>query len=245
MLETLIILLAAHFIADFPAQTNWMVKQKSKPHILLLHLIIVGAVAVILLGSVPPLLLAVLLGSHLIMDAIKVYAFREETHDLPAFVLDQCVHILVIIGLAWAFPNILATSWWPDILPPEFASLFLPALIVISALIAVTHAGGLLIQKMMKPFTDQLDNSDDGLTDGGKFIGYLERGLIILLFLTGNPEGVGFLIAAKSILRFGEIKDSENRKMSEYIIIGTFMSFGWAMLIGFVSLQAHHALASG
>ena len=97
----------------------------------------------------------------------------------------------------------------------------------------------MLIQKTMKPFSDQLgDEGEKGLTGGGHYIGYLERSLIILLVLSGYPDAVGFLIAAKSILRFGEINKSENRKMSEYIIIGTFMSFGWALLIAFLSAMA-------
>ena len=70
-----------------------------------------------------------------------------------------------------------------------------------------------------------------GLRDGGKYIGYLERLLIFIFVLTGEFAGVGFLITAKSILRFGELKDSENRKQAEYIIIGTFASFLYAILI--------------
>jgi hypothetical protein len=46
---------------------------------------------------------------------------------------------------------------------------------------------------------------------------------------------VGFLIAAKSILRFGEIKDIKQRLEAEYIIIGTFMSFGYGLLIAFLT----------
>jgi hypothetical protein len=44
----------------------------------------------------------------------------------------------------------------------------------------------------------------------------------MLLLLIDQPGGIGFLFAAKSILRFGEIKDSQHRKMAEYILIGTF-----------------------
>ncbi len=38
-------------------------------------------------------------------------------------------------------------------------------------------------------------------------------------------------MTAKSILRFGDVRDSSQRKHTEYVIIGTFMSFGWALLI--------------
>lgn len=107
--------------------------------------------------------------------------------------------------------------------------------------------GGIIIQKATERFDSQIKaerskrktlSDDEGLTDGGRFIGYLERALILILVLAGQAGGVGFLIAAKSILRFGEIKDSSQRKMSEYIIIGTFMSFGWALLVGFTGREA-------
>ncbi len=57
-------------------------------------------------------------------------------------------------------------------------------------------------------------------------------GVVIFVFiLSGQFAGVGFLVAAKSIFRFGELKDSENRKQAEYVIIGTFTSFLLAILI--------------
>lgn len=81
------------------------------------------------------------------------------------------------------------------------------------------------------------DNAEDiapksrGFIDGGKVIGYLERTMIFLFVLAGHPTGIGFLIAAKSILRFGEVTDKNNRMEAEYIIIGTLMSIGYGMLI--------------
>ena len=60
----------------------------------------------------------------------------------------------------------------------------------------------------------------------------------MLLLLINQPNGIGFLLAAKSVLRFGEIKDTSQRKMAEYIIIGTFLSFGWALLISVLTQQA-------
>jgi hypothetical protein len=67
-----------------------------------------------------------------------------------------------------------------------------------------------------------------GLRDGGRQIGLLERGLIFALILLGQPLGVGFLIAAKSILRFGTA--TRDQRTAEYVIIGTLASFGWAIL---------------
>ena len=70
-------------------------------------------------------------------------------------------------------------------------------------------------------------------------IGLMERGLIFAFLLIGQPEGVGLLIAAKSILRFGAVRD--DRALSEYVIIGTLASVGWALAAGYgtLALLAH------
>ena len=112
-------------------------------------------------------------------------------------------------------------------------------LIIISAgLYLSTYVGGLIIRRVTHRFTEEIGKDSEGLKDGGKYIGYLERALILLFMLIGEPSGVGFLIAAKSILRFGEIRDTSQRKMSEYIIIGTFLSFGWGLLIAILTRGA-------
>src|SRR5690554_4823840 len=66
----------------------------------------------------------------------------------------------------------------------------------------------------------------------GKYIGVLER-LFILGFVIGNFwEGIGFLLAAKSIFRFGDLNNAKERHLTEYVLIGTLLSFGAAILIG-------------
>ena len=66
-----------------------------------------------------------------------------------------------------------------------------------------------------------------------------ERGLIFLLLMVGQPTGVGFLIAAKSVLRFDTT--AKDQSAGEYVIIGTLASFGWALLCayGTLALLAH------
>ena len=76
------------------------------------------------------------------------------------------------------------------------------------------------------------DLSGNGLRGGGAQIGRLERALIFLFLLMGQPNGIGFLIAAKSILRFEEAK---KQHLAEYILIGTLWSFGLAIGLGWVT----------
>lgn len=77
------------------------------------------------------------------------------------------------------------------------------------------------------------DASLKGLPNAGKWIGYLERILILTFVFTSNIEGVGFLLAAKSVFRFGELSKAKDIKTTEYVLIGTFTSFTIAILLGF------------
>jgi hypothetical protein len=75
------------------------------------------------------------------------------------------------------------------------------------------------------------------LAEAGKWIGIFERILIFTFVITNEYAAIGLLIAAKSILRFNETKKESARKESEYIIIGTLISFSFAILTGLLIKQ--------
>jgi hypothetical protein len=87
----------------------------------------------------------------------------------------------------------------------------------------------------MEPLRQQIGTPVKGLKEGGKLIGYLERLLILAFVLVNQFAGIGFLVAAKSIFRFSEIKENNDRKEAEYIIIGTFASFLYAIIISWAA----------
>ena len=60
----------------------------------------------------------------------------------------------------------------------------------------------------------------------------LERIFVFIFIIMGRWEGIGFLLAAKSVFRYGDLSKAEDRKLTEYILMGTLMSFGLAILIG-------------
>jgi hypothetical protein len=79
----------------------------------------------------------------------------------------------------------------------------------------------------------QMPNADDGegLPSAGFHIGMLERLLVVAFVLLDLPSGVGFLLAAKSIFRFGDLQRAESRQLTEYVLIGTLLSIGGAYLL--------------
>ncbi len=227
MIETFTALLFAHAVADFLLQSQWMVTHKRRPEAMLAHIGVVLVTAALALGSADPALLA-LGAAHLAIDAAKVLWGPK---GLWPFLADQLAHLASLAALAWWVPGLWAAGPWDG-------CLLAPALMALGAgLILSTRAGGFAVGILMEPWSK---DAPAGLAGGGRTIGLLERGLIFLLVMTGQPEGIGLLIAAKSVLRFSAVKD--DLKVSEYVIIGTLASFGWAMMVAFLTVFLLSAL---
>lgn len=124
-----------------------------------------------------------------------------------------------------------------------------------AGMIATVEWGGAFVGLAIEPLsnarnlTDRKDpntghpvSAPEGFPGGGQTIGQWERLLIYLFVLVGAPTAVGFLVAAKSILRFGEIKDSGTHQQVEYILIGTLTSFGFALVAAYATRLALAAL---
>src|SRR5690349_14797213 len=65
----------------------------------------------------------------------------------------------------------------------------------------------------------------------GKYIGNLERLMILFVVLVGSYETIGFIIAGKGLIR---AKEFEDRDFAEYFLIGTFTSVGIAIAVGLI-----------
>lgn len=217
MAATLAALIFAHVIADFVLQSRWMVAGKRKPLPLLCHGAVVLGATILTLGFADPLFVA-LAAAHIVIDAIKAFCGRS---GLWPFCADQAAHLASLVAVALIAPDLWSASPWAGLVP-------LPGVLTVAAgLIVTTRAGGFAVGFLMEPLAAPLA----GLPNGGRLIGTLERGLIFLLVMTGQTQGIGFLIAAKSVLRFGTVGD--DRAVSEYVIIGTLASFGWAIAVAF------------
>ena len=218
MVETLTALLLAHVLADFLFQSNWMVQNKARLSGLAAHGGVVALTLIVTTGGLHPALLWLCL-IHLAIDLAKT----RMVQNLRAFLIDQAAHLATLIALALWQPQIWQSGFWAA----QYHSL--PALMAVAGfgLIAV-QAGGFAIGLLMQPFAR---HSPKGLPSGGRIIGQLERGLIFAMVLVGQMQAIGLLIAAKSILRFGSVKD--DRAASEYVIIGTLASIAWALMAAY------------
>ena len=239
MPETVAALLFAHVIGDFILQPGWMAADKARRgpmgrmdraalFALVFHIAVHGALlSVVLLPQAPGFAFAraLVIGSHLMIDFLKGFA---PAGSLLAFLTDQAAHLAALGAIAALMPGLWAGSFWAT-------APWLPGIMaLIAGAILTTRAGGLAIGLLMAPLAENAPA--EGLPSGGKLIGLLERGMIFVLVLAGQPGGIGFLIAAKSILRFETLKDGGANPRSEYVIIGTLASFGWALVAGYLTL---------
>jgi len=104
---------------------------------------------------------------------------------------------------------------------------------VLVGAVLVVWGGAPAVARIARPYADQLDD-EPGLVRGGRIIGMAERLLIYVFVLAGAPSAIGFLVTAKSLFRFGEVNGKQQRRHAEYIIIGTLVSFAYAVTLSYL-----------
>jgi hypothetical protein len=236
MALTLCSILTAYLLGEFVFRSEWINMRSGAIWVAGVRGAAVTFMSYLLMGT---LHWRVLLGILVASTAMAAVEMRTSQDSVVSFVGEQCVSLVALLGLAWYFPSAVTEGWWVRNAQHDLSQMYFATLSCIAGLVACVLAGGVLIAKIMRPFTDEIrDNDITGLAQGGRYIGWLERILVFLLVLMDQPNGIGFLIAAKSVLRFGEIREPSQRKVAEYIIIGTFVSFGWALFISVLTQKA-------
>lgn len=240
MLETAVALVFGHMIADFLLQTDEMVRNKKRWPVLLLHVGIVALASWAALGlALAPGLIALIAVSHLVIDALKV---RCGGDGFASFALDQAAHLAAIAVGAMLSPAAWTAGLW-GYATADAQEWLSQAMALGAGLIAAVWAGGIAVKTLTQELALPADPSEDrSLPRGGRLIGRLERLMILMMVLAGQTGAIGFLIAAKSVLRFSEIARDQDRRVSEYVIIGTLASFAWALAVALATSTALTAL---
>ncbi|MDO6566104.1 DUF3307 domain-containing protein [Alteromonas sp. 1_MG-2023] len=251
-LSIVIGLIVAHLLGDFYFQPSSWVESRNTKHLqsnaLYFHALLHGVLALIALVTVSCITLVAqketgladmdftallmvaggVLLSHFLIDAVKSYA-RAST---LAFTLDQLAHIAVIIIL-WA-----ALTHQFEALLKQVLLIDYQHLAIVLAYLVILKPTSIFIKQLLSPWTKELDSMvkpketaqlvqlpiQNTLAMAGQRIGYLERLLILTFVLINQFAAIGFLLAAKSIFRFGDLSKSEDKKLTEYVLLGTLTS---------------------
>ncbi len=223
-------LLLSHFLTDFFLQRKGWIEERKEKHFaspyLYLHTAITAVVAWFFIGWTYWLVAIIIFVTHTIIDGVKSFA-----PDKPKFFLiDQGLHLLVILACWWFtfYDYSDLTLNWNEI--SGDTNLW----VKITAYSFITWPCAYLIGQLTKKWRDNLPNSE-GLEDAGKWIGIIERIIILTLVLYNQYEAVGLLIAAKGIIRFNENNRTEQK--TEYLVIGTLISIVLAIITGLVVIR--------
>lgn len=228
----LVKLILAHILGDFLLQPNSWVKAKEDKKALAwqlyAHAAIHGFLSFLLLFDMGSWkLIACIVVSHLIIDYIKL-KFQTASTTIIWFIIDQILHLSVILFLG---------LYWQNNEKELFDFLLSDTFIILAtAILFLTKPVSIILVILTKPWSDAISTEKEkSLKYAGKYIGYLERLLVFVFICTNHFEAVGFLLATKSVFRFGDLKESKERKLTEYILIGTLLSFGIALLVGLLT----------
>jgi hypothetical protein len=225
----------AHVLTDFIFQSNKWVEDKrknqGKSRYLYLHGCFTAFVAYVFAGNWTNLWIPLTIGiSHTFIDYLKLKLDKKES--IFMFITDQFAHLMVII-VVWL--NLIQSENLFEKIAPITSNL--KFISIITGYILCTTPLSFFVGIATKKWQEELKKGEvavENLLNGGKWIGIIERLMIFTFVLLGKYEAIGFLITAKSILRFRQ--DTET-KQSEYVLVGTLLSYGSAIMIGLVISQ--------
>jgi hypothetical protein len=234
MLLFILKILLAHLAGDFVFQSTKWVEDRNKNgykskylylhilvHFFLLLLFFINELQTVL-GYI-----FLIVVSHFLIDLGKVYLEKTTRYSqLGLFLTDQLLHVAVLFGVVLIqFPELLIVS----VISVEKVMLCAIALLLITS---VTSIGMKMFFRNWSESFKKKTRKKESLKNAGNVIGIIERLLVVLFINIGFFEGIGYLLAAKSIFRFGDLTNAKDRKLTEYILSGTLISFTIAILVG-------------
>lgn len=238
MISLMTALIAAHILADFYLQPTHWIKQRNQFHFraecLYWHGALHGALVFGILFIVPDIVAikalacGVVVGtSHILIDGVKSYA----KPTMLAFLLDQLAHLIVLASIGYV------------LLAPEAAQIKVAlsqiisdqALAIATGYLLILRPVSIIIRQILRPWTTSMQEEgtdQTALESAGQYIGYLERLLVFTFILLNQLPAIGFLLAAKSVFRFGDLRQSDDKKLTEYVMLGTLSSFAITIAVG-------------
>lgn len=225
-LSLLLPLLLSHFLGDFLLQPNsWVKHKEDKKHrskYLYFH---VAIHAILLLLTLKFnlsywFIILFIVFTHFLIDWGKLM-LTNKVNAILLFFTDQLLHLSIILGIVY----------FQKPFNIDFYKLEEPKLLItLIALLLVSMVSSVIIKVLIF----KLKVGEETPNNAGKYIGILER-LFIFFFVVNNYwAGIGFLLAAKSIFRFGDLTNAKDKNLTEYILIGTLLSFGLAIACGVI-----------
>ncbi|MGO4918979.1 DUF3307 domain-containing protein [Maribacter spongiicola] len=225
-------LVLAHLIGDFVLQpTRWVLHKQSNKitsKFLYVHVLLHFSLYMLFLWDLSLWKIALVVTvAHFGIDVLKLYMNTLFKNKSIPFFIDQLLHILVIYSCAF-----YTDLYEHTLLLFENLDWYL-----VTAIVFVTYPAAIIMGMILEGMSTQIETDHKSLPNAGKYIGIIERLFVLIFIVIGRWEVIGLLIAAKSVFRFNDLKERNNRKLTEYILIGTLVSFGLAILAGLLYIS--------
>ena len=168
--------------------------------------------------------MTIIIVSHYIIDLAKLH-FQNKFKQGTLFLLDRLAHITIIFWVLHMYQPFTIS----------LASLYsTQVLLFLTAIFFVTFVNAIIIKNILSNWKFIEQSRNESLKNAGKYIGMLERLFIFGFVLMHQYTAIGFLIAAKSIFRFSDLSRAKDRKLTEYILVGTLLSVILAIITAFI-----------
>ncbi len=232
--QIVVLYLTGHVLGDFYFQSPKMSEKKDIEYGSVITHSLLYALS-ILLVSMPVLNLRILFYdlvifiSHMVFDSLKFFHIRKagkKYREKIVFILDQAAHIAVIMFAAyliiWTDTKLIVHDLINDYFVFSGISKRRLAEWVLILLIAHKPAN-IIVQKLIggyKPKEPKAEFKKDN--NVGRYIGTVERLVMVLLLSVQQYAAIGLVLTAKSIARYDKI--SKEKEFAEYYLLGTLIS---------------------
>ncbi|WP_160688198.1 DUF3307 domain-containing protein [Clostridium sp. C2-6-12] len=249
--EYFVLLLLGHIIGDFYFQSEKILKKKeTKVKWILLHSILYWGAFLgisILVFSKEVFILGIVLSAvHMGIEFIKfgMVKLKQKKNGVLSiekrdiYVLEQVIHILciVVVSCYLTYENYqITTCYFFKVFFDIVQISKINMLYWITILLAIHKPANITISHLISAYKPKKNTNELNFTEdymAGRFIGTLERIVILIFIVIGQYSAIGLVLTAKSIARYDEI--AKNKITAEYYLLGTLLSTVFVIILSFL-----------
>lgn len=243
------LLFLAHIVGDFYIQTEKIAARKAESiKWVFLHCLFYWLTVIVVLLSVISEN-AIIFGTvaamtHLLIDIMKYFyivklqkrADMTITKERNIFFGDQALHLVCLFFISYIFALKIGALNLTVCVATFFRTTGLSEVMLISwtsALLTIHKPANIAIVKMLliyKP--EHKERSGEQDKKAGRFIGTIERIIMLILISIGQYSALGLVLTAKSIARYDRI--SKEKDFAEYYLLGTLLSTVVVIIVSFI-----------
>lgn len=168
-----------------------------------------------------------------VVAVVVVVWVHAAHHDSSAgVVVLAVVASALVVASGWlTFDDVPILGWYRGLPVPRLADVPIDrAALGLGTVLFLTTAANVVVRRVLQATGPRVLAQGDVLR-GGRVLGPLERWFVLACALSGNLGAIAVVVAAKGILRFPEIsRDVPDGLRAEYVLVGSFVSWGLALL---------------